>query len=357
MSSGNPSLPTPAEAAAKYAPTLPKAVRDAAAAADAAQGDVIKSFTSGGAVGGDGASGAPTPQADPGAAPQAQPPAAQPQLPAPGEEQTWEQRARSALGRLEQANHSLTQANERIDRLENLLANMQVQGAGHAPPPPPPSRVELLTPEERDEYGDPMLDVMGRRAREEIDPEIQGLKATIASLENRLNGVGTVIQRQQVKTVYDTLGDAIPNWQAINRCPEFAAWAKELEPYSGQPRMKLIREAFDRHEGDRVVRFFQGFLSEAAALDPANAQPGSRTAPSPNGQAGQGKIPLEAFAAPGRARSAPLELPPEKPTYTRAAITQFWADKRRGLYKGREPEADQIERDIFQAQHEGRITP
>ncbi len=345
MSGSQAPTQTSAEAQAKFGAPVPRAVREAAELSEAIQRELN-------GVGDDPPEGG---EEQPGAPPQPQqaPPPQQPSPPA-GEEQTWEQRARSALGRLEQANSGLQAANQRIDQLEGLLASMQIQGKA-AGPATTPVKVELLTPEERDEYGDPMLDIMGRRAREEIDPEIQGLKATIANLETRLNGVGTVIQKQQTRTVYDTLADNIPEWQQINRSPEFIEWSKEIEPYSGQPRNKLIREAFDRHEGERVVRFFQGFLSEAAALDPTTAQPGSRTAPAP--AAGNGKIPLEAFAAPGRARSAPPELPPEKPTYTRAAITQFWSDKRRGLWKGREAEADKMERDIFLAQHEGRITP
>jgi hypothetical protein len=49
-------------------------------------------------------------------------------------------------------------------------------------------------------------------------------------------------------------------------------------------------------------------------------------------------------------------LPPDKPVYTTAWIAKFMADKRSGKYRGREADADAIERDIFQAQHEGRIT-
>lgn len=346
----------PENPAVKYAPPVPKAVRDAAARAEAAQ----TAFVNGGAVGSDGgappapaaAPPAPTPQATPQTPPAPAPaPAATP----PGED-NWEQRARSALGRLEQVTTQLTQANGRIDQLEGLIATMQASGQGQQPKPESQPPQVYVSQEERDEYGDPMLTVVGKRAREELSPEIAELKGTISQLQARLDGVGTVIQRQQTKTVYDTLADAIPNWQQINRSPEFAAWAAEPEPYSGQIRSKLIREAFSRHEGDRVVRFFQGFLSEAAALDPANAQPGPGTAPAPHA-AGNGKVPLETFAAPGRARSAPPELPPEKPTYSRADITKFWSDKRRGLYKGREVEAEQIERDIFMAQSEGRILP
>ena len=77
-----------------------------------------------------------------------------------------------------------------------------------------------------------------------------------------------------------------------------------------------------------------------------------------NGQGnGSGKIPLETFAAPGRARSVPQQLPPERPVYTQASIAQFSDDKRNGKFRGREAEMNAIEQDIYRAQHEGRIRP
>ena len=117
----------------------------------------------------------------------------------------------------------------------------------------------------------------------------------------------------------------------------------------------MLKEAFSRHEAGRVVSFFQGFLTEAAGPPhELPAQDPQRPLYPPSGN-GSGKPSLEQFAAPGRARSAPQELPPDKPVYTHAWIAQFMADKRTGKYRGREADAEAIERDIFQAQHEGRI--
>ena len=81
---------------------------------------------------------------------------------------------------------------------------------------------------------------------------------------------------------------------------------------------------------------------------------GNRAPPLANGN-GSGKPSLQDFAAPGRARSAPQHLPPDKPVYTTAWIAKFTADKRTGKYRGREADAEAIEQDIYQAQHEGRI--
>lgn len=346
--SGQPAPPTstpsvPVSPEQKWAPKLPKGVAENAATAD----ELLRQQALARQEAQDGV----TP--DEGDTPPSQP-AAPVQAPPQAGEDTWEQRARSALGRLESATSTLNQQNQRIVHLEGLLASMQATKPTQqeATPVEP---LALVSQEERDEWGEPMLDMIGKRAQEAIHPEINELRSSLASIQNQLQGVGSVIARNETKTVYQTLDDAVTNWRQINRTEEFKDWANQIEPYSGIPRATLIRQAFDRHEGDRIVTFFKGYLSEAAALDPGKPQPGSGTAPSPNGQAGNGKIPLETFTAPGRARSAPPETPPEKPLYTRAWISQFWASKLKGAYKGREAEADAVERDIFLAGNEGRI--
>ena len=59
--------------------------------------------------------------------------------------------------------------------------------------------------------------------------------------------------------------------------------------------------------------------------------------------------------APGRGRSA-KPTASEGKTYTTADIKKFFEDVRMGKYKSREEERGKIERDIFAAQQEGRIT-
>src|SRR4029453_5355696 len=98
------------------------------------------------------------------------------------------------------------------------------------------------------------------------------------------------------------------------------------------------------------------FLSEATGPPPGNSGPGPSAPPLASNGNGSGRPSLEDFAAPGKARSAPQDnLPPDKPTYTSAWIARFLGDKRTGKYRGREADPDAIERDIYQAQHEGRI--
>lgn len=267
-------------------------------------------------------------------------------------ELSWEQRARSTIGRLEAqitANQALS---KRVQDLETELRN------GQQPQPGPPSAApSFVKPEEINDYGEEFMDVVGRRAKEIAMSELSVYDKRIQQLENSQKQVGTVIEKTQKRTVYDQLRDAVPDWGDINHHPAFHEWLSIPDPYSGRQRKEMLAEAFTRHDGNRVVNFFQGFLTEATGL-PSNAprQNGHSAPPLANGN-GSGKPSLEDFAAPGRARSGPQQLPPDKPTYTTAQIAKISNDKRRGLWRGREAELEALERDIFAAQHEGRLQP
>jgi hypothetical protein len=298
----------------------------------------------------EGGAEASPPQPD---APSSEPEATPQQLPPPPEE-SWEQKFRSQQGRMEQLLTSNRDLHERITQLDNLIATMQAKGAEPPAEPKPKEKPRYVTEQEAADYGDELLGVMGKRAREEIAPDVEELSSRLAKLEGRVEGVGKVMERGQTQDVYVGLDQHVQNWRDINKDDNFKLWLEQPDPYSGRKRHDMLAEAFSRHETGRVVAFFRGFLTEATGLPQNPSSPGQSAPPLPNGN-GSGKPSLEDFAAPGRARSAPQALSPDKPIYTSAQIAQFFADKRVGKYKGREAQADEIERDIFQAQHEGRI--
>ena len=326
----------------RHTPAPPRQVQEAMAAAEAIRAEME----------------APEAPVQTGTSPQSAPeePSRPESGPSPaGEEPSWEQRARSLQGRYESLQRNYGQQGERISELERLINTLKVQG--REPPPAsdtPPPKPKFVTPEEASEYGEEFLTVVGKRAREEYFPEFDDLANRLKRLEGRVDGVGTVIEKTQVNDVYSSLNGQVPAWRDINKHPDFHAWLDEPDPFSGRVRKEMLQEAFTGHEARRVVSFFRGFL-EAAGL-PSNPQAQDQSAPPLAGNGnGSGKPSLEDFAAPGRARSAPQQLPPDKPVYTAAWIAKFTADKIAGKYRGREADADAIEQDIYRAQHEGRI--
>lgn len=303
--------------------------------------------------------GAPTPAQPPQSppAPAGQPPAQQPSgEPSGPAGQDAEHQLRSLQGRYDNQIRINGELTDRLSNMERMIASMQIAGAQRPSnePAPPPAPARLLTPEEQAEYGEEFIEVVGKRAREVVAPELSAYELRFRNLENRLEGVTSVTSQTAQERLYATLDSKVDNWRAINMMPEFKEWLQFQDPMSGRRRNDLLQEAFTGHEANRVVNIFQGFISAATSTPPANQPP----APTP-GQPGTPEQPtLESLAAPGRARSSPQpSLPPEKPTYTSAWYAQFMRDKLTGKWKGREAEAEAIERDVFAAQHEGRFIP
>ena len=147
------------------------------------------------------------------------------------------------------------------------------------------------------------------------------------------------------------MNEQLPNWREVNVNPEFLNWLKLPDPYSGAIRHDLLKAAHERNDAPRTLAFFKGFLAEEAATTPAERGPDL-----PDGASVQQKVSLESLAAPGRAKTAAAtSAPAEKPSFTRAQISKFYADSAAGRYRGKEAEKDRIERQIFEAEREGRI--
>lgn len=336
-----PAPPAP-PAGKDHTPPLPQQLRAQMAQADQIRAD-IAIVNAPNAPAGDVQPSTPEGTSPQPAAPEGVQPAA--------DDQTWEQRARTTAGRLEQALKANQALSDRMQALEREVTTLKTKPVASEVPPEPRPKPKLITPEEERDYGTDFLQVVGKRAKEEFAPEFDRLADQLKRIEGRLDGVGQVIEKTQTSDVYSTLAGQVPNWRDINRSAEFKQWLAHPDVYSGRRRMDMLQEAFTGHDTQRVVNFFKGFLTEAAGL-PQGSQALAPSAPQQNGS---GKPTLEELAAPGRARSGPQELPPDKPVYTQAWIAQFTRDKLRGVYRGREADADAIERDIYVAQHEGRI--
>ncbi|MCK1742183.1 hypothetical protein IVA80_15265 [Bradyrhizobium sp. 139] len=296
---------------------------------------------------------APQPVADPAPQPVADP---APQLvadpvtptgnPAPvPSNDNWEHRYNSMKGRYDRAMGDIRALSDQVTNLQGVVANMQ----SAAPSAPAELHAaSLLTPEEVTEYGQEFLSVVGKRAKEELSPEFVTIKNKLDQLERVVQGTTQVTHAQARRNLEVTLDSQIPNWREINTASEFHEWLALPDLFSGAIRQSLLTAAYEQNDTPRVVAFFKGFLAHEVAAAPA-PEPALADATS-------GKIPLETFAAPGKAKTAAASsAPAEKPTFTHAQVSTFYTDVNRGKYRGRDQEKDRIERQIVDAGREGRI--
>jgi len=256
----------------------------------------------------------------------------------------WQQKYRSLQGmynadvpRLNAENRDLS---SRVSQLEGLLSTMQEPAQQT-----PVQSEKLITDDDVKEYGDSIA-VMRKAAREEVAQEIAQLRQQVGQLQGVLPQVQQV-QAQQKKsgeqTFWSTIASEVPNWSDINNDPDFQSWLLAIDPLTGISRQTYLEDAQKNLDSSRVVNFFRTWEGETGKTNTAQVD---RTA-----QQSQ----LQKQVAPGRSRNNGVKASGQNRTYTPNDIQEFYADVRKGKYKGRDDERGRIERDIFAAQQEGRI--
>jgi hypothetical protein len=264
------------------------------------------------------------------------------------DEESWEHKYNSMHGRFKAASKQLQELQDTVSNLQNVIATMTA-----APTPsadvPDISTDSLLTDEEVNDYGKDLLDVVGKKAYEKVAPLLKAQQDKIAQLEKMVKGVTGTQARNSQEKMLATMDKELSDWREINTNDNFLAWLALPDPYSGVIRHNMLKAAYTAGDASRTLAFFKGFLSEEAATKPVEAaEPGD-----------QGtvldRVPLADLAAPGKAKSAAAHAPAEKPIFTRAQISSFYADVAAGKFRGRDTEKNAVEAQIFGAQREGRI--
>ena len=163
---------------------------------------------------------------------------------------------------------------------------------------------------------------------------------TVPQVQQLANQVGST----QEQLFWSKLSSIVPNWQEINENADFQTWLLETDPLSGQPRQAHLEDAQQRYDVERIANIFSTWSGLNGA---GSAQQVKST----------NQAELQQQVAPKKSRSAGAAPSSNKaPSYTAADIAAFYDDIRKGKFKGRDDERAKIERDIFAAQAEGRIT-
>lgn len=308
---------------------------------------------------------APQPQQTP--TPQNPAPPA-PQQATPQNESDWEHQFKSLKGRYEREAEDKRRLQEQNIQQQRLLAQMnaaptptpQGDGSGvrfNVAPPPPGRRV---TPQEVQEFGPELMDVVGRRAAEVYEPIIAQMANELNQVRRQIGGVQNTVAFDAQVQMYKELDAKLPNWNAINHSPQFLSWLDTIDPISHQPRRAFLTQAHNSNAAGQVLDIFNTFLRDYnAANGAANPQPtpgnGAGVTLQSNPTPTPPQFDLRQFVAPGKAKDGQTQVPPEKPTVYTSEIKQFYAEKTLGKWAGREAEAAAIERQIFEAGNENRI--
>jgi hypothetical protein len=260
----------------------------------------------------------------------------------------WEHKYNSMHGRFMRASDQVRELTDQVMNLQNVLATMTQ--APTAADIPVFKAEKLVTEEEERDYGTDMLQVVGKKAREELGPIIAPLLTQLEVVSKQVQNLNGARAADQQGTLLATLDQKMPQWRELNTNSDFLSWLGLPDPFSGAIRHDMLKAAYSQGNANRVLAFFNGFLAEEAATAPVSE-------PQPDPAATRvAQIPLVELAAPGRAKTAATgPVPAEKPVFTRAQIATFYANVAAGKYRGRDADKVATEKQIFSAQAEGRI--
>lgn len=205
---------------------------------------------------------------------------------------------------------------------------------------PEPQRA--MDPKDIDSFGEDLVDmvqrvstsVMGQVTRA-FEAKFTQFDSAIAELQRTVQGTTQQVAISAEQAFFERVTKLVPAWEQTNADPGFLAWLAEVDPVYGLPRQAALERAQRELNPDRAAAVFQAYLG------PKQAAP---KAPDP----------LDRQISP-KGASTVAPTPTEKPVLTQRQITAFYDDVRRGMYRGKEAEAAQIEQVINAALSEGRV--
>ena len=168
-----------------------------------------------------------------------------------------------------------SQVKELLQKVDDLTQALEAKPQTPETPPEPETYV---TDADREAFGEDLLDVQRRVAKEvagQYERKIAKLESTIDSLTKRIDGTDNSVTEL---TFEQRLGRLVPDFDTINRDPEWFAWLDEHDPIIRGPRRMLAQRAFESGDAEAVADYVKLFkASQAPAQESQDRQSSRKT--------------------------------------------------------------------------------
>ena len=273
------------------------------------------------------------------------------------QDQDWEHKYRSEVGRFkaetERAREAAQMAWQQVEQLRQEMASMRAEMT-KAPEPESEPETEPetgITPADIDTFGSELVEFAQRAARKAamdsqrvLDIRLKAMDSALAEIRGQVGQVETKTQQTAEQRFYKDLEAEIPNWSEINNDPAFHAWLQQPEGLSGYPRQAFLNQAHQALDVGRVAAFFNFYRADQG--QPAVSAPSK--APS------KAQSELRKQVSPPRSKaSASAPSKGDQKIWTQDEIMHFYEAKARG--KIDPTEAARMESDLNSAVAEGRV--
>jgi len=251
------------------------------------------------------------------------------------EEETWRQKYRTLQGMYDA---EVPRLHAQLKELKAQMDELQKPKAEEAPKPK--ERKKLVTDDDVQAFGEDLIEVQRKVAREvaqEFQEELEKLRADNDVLREQLTKTGSQVSEASFE---QRLHRMVPDFDAINADPQWISWLNEVDPLLRAPRMTVAQEAFNRGDAEAVAYYVDLFKQSNAPV----SQPKG-----PNEE-------LERQIQPNRSATNAAPVQPKGKTYSVKQIEAMFKKAADLGGRGELDAARKLEAEIDAAYMENRVT-
>lgn len=267
------------------------------------------------------------------------PPAPVPEVRTPD----WEQKYRTIQGKYDAEVPRLhAQVREMTHSMQAVQQQLEELKRAPAPEPVKASNESLVTEQDKEAFGEDLVNLQERIARSVAAP----LEAHIQKLTERLGkyeGTAEVTAAQQAASAedryFERLAARTPNWEQINTDPKWVEWLTGRYPGSTQTRQEQLNVARANLDLNATAEMFEAYESANKITEPE--KPANRSQE------------LNSQVAPAKSKSSSTAVTDTKRIWTPAEVAA--ALDPRKLRQMTATEVEHIMSEIDAASAEGRV--
>lgn len=258
-------------------------------------------------------------------------------------EQTFERKYKTLLGKYDaevpRLHQRVKELTEKLDELSTKLVEQSKQETTTKVE----EEVSYVTDADREEFGEELIDVQRRVAKEvarEYDKRLQTQEAVIEDLKKRLGETDGKIGHM---TFSQKLAHLVPDFDQVDNDPRWIAWLDEHDPILRGPRRVQAVQAYNAGDAEAVAHYV-GLFKQTIT-----------DAPKPESTKRQSE--LEKQVAPNRSAnsSRTQSAGRDSKIYSAGEVKAAW-DKIRVLNtRGKVDDAAKLEAELTTAYLEGRV--
>ena len=253
------------------------------------------------------------------------------------EEETWKQKYRTLQGMYDA---EVPRLHAQLKELKAQMKELQKPKAEAEEAPKPKERKKLVTDDDVQAFGEDLIEVQRKVAREvaqEFQEELEKLRADNDVLREQLTKTGSQVSEASFE---HRLHRLVPDFEQVNADPKWIAWLNEVDPLLRAPRMTVAQEAFNRGDAEGVAYYVNMFRQTVAPVQQSKG---------PNEE-------LERQIQPNRSATNAAPVQPRGKTYSVKQIEAMFKKAADLGGKGDIEAARKLEAEIDAAYMENRVT-